>query len=213
MKIAIAVFLALVCLQSGCSWMTDLDTSREPQRRLCGWKLANKLNSVCKGVYNKPGPMSNSLYYRHRRAKTRPRIGEFSASLPRTTDSRQSPRGDAGLWDLSYPPNPSSFSPNPPNHESFPPNRPNPQFFPRNPASYPPSPSPGRDPRPRPSATDAFDQLLLHNALLSSGVPFPFLTEAEASQMLKEAPRRKRGLSAECCRKACSVSELVDYCY
>nr|XP_027231326.1 protein enabled homolog [Penaeus vannamei] len=201
MKIAIAVFLALVCLQSGCSWMTDLDTSREPQRRLCGWKLANKLNSVCKGVYNKPGPMSNSLYYRHRRAKTRPRIGDFSASLPRTTDSRQSPRGDAGLWDLSYPPNPPPSPPTPPTTSPSPLTAPTP-------SSSPPQPR-----APPPSATDAFDQLLLHNALLSSGVPFPFLTEAEASQMLKEAPRRKRGLSAECCRKACSVSELVDYCY
>ncbi|XP_063602522.1 LIRP-like [Penaeus indicus] len=174
MKIALAVLLALVCLQSGWSWMADLDANREPQRRLCGWKLANKLNSVCKGVYNKPGPMSNSLYYRHRRGKTRPQAGGFAASLPQARES------------LSYPPNPES---------------------------YPPNLKPGQDPRTRPSATDAFDLIILRNALLSSGVPFPFLTEAEASQVLKEAPRRKRGLSAECCRKACSVSELVDYCY
>ncbi|XP_037772363.1 LIRP-like [Penaeus monodon] len=172
MKIAIAILLALVCAHSGWSWMTDLDANREPQRRLCGWKLANKLNSVCKGVYNKPGPMSNSLYYRHRRGKTRPYVGGFTASLPQAREA------------LPYPPNPE-----------------------------PSPPSPGQDPRTRPSPTDAFDQAILRNALLSSGVPFPFLTEAQASQVLREAPRRKRGLSAECCRKACSVSELVDYCY
>ncbi|XP_047502668.1 uncharacterized protein LOC125048157 [Penaeus chinensis] len=193
MKIALAVVLGLVCLQSGWSWMADLDANREPQRRLCGWKLANKLNSVCKGVYNKPGPMSNSLYYRHRRGKTRPRVGGFAASLPQARES--------------FPFPPEAY---PPNLEAYPPNL---EAYPPNPEAYPPSTPPGQDPRTRPSATDAFDRILLHNALLSSGVPFPFLTEAEASQVLQEAPRRKRGLSAECCRKACSVSELVDYCY
>nr|XP_053657233.1 LOW QUALITY PROTEIN: insulin-like [Cherax quadricarinatus] len=41
----------------------------------------------------------------------------------------------------------------------------------------------------------------------------PFLTKMEALQMLRNRPRPKRGLSAECCQKVCSVLELVGYCY
>ena len=35
----------------------------EGERRLCGWKLANELNRVCKGVYNKPTASTNALFY------------------------------------------------------------------------------------------------------------------------------------------------------
>lgn len=48
---------------------------------------------------------------------------------------------------------------------------------------------------------------------LSEGQRLPFLTGAEASRVIGGSPRVKRGLSAECCRKACSVSELAGYCY
>lgn len=46
---------------------TDEALEGEPKRRLCGWRLANKLNRVCKGVYNKPDADSNLLFYRGRR--------------------------------------------------------------------------------------------------------------------------------------------------
>nr|BDA99486.1 insulin-like peptide 2 [Penaeus japonicus] len=198
MKIAVAVLLLLVCLQSGCSWMTDLDAPKEPQRRLCGWKLANKLNSVCKGVYNKPGPMSNSLYYRHRRGKTRPVSQDLTAPRSQTRVPFLLDPYSAGLKDdLSQ----AGLK------DDIPREGLNDDLLRAGPSTH------RGQPQQEASRTDAFDQILLRNAFLSSGVPFPFLTEVEAAQVFREAPRRKRGLSAECCRKACSVSELVDYCY
>ncbi|XP_063881640.1 LIRP-like [Scylla paramamosain] len=131
---------------------------REGERRLCGWRLANELNRVCKGVYNMPTVSSNALFYLKGRGGKRVDLWPVGRELqfPSWT---QAPVDDLRAGQLSEP-------------------------------------------------------RLLHRPVSSSEYQrLPLLTGAEASQVVGGSPRVKRGLSAECCRKACSVSELAGYCY
>ncbi|XP_071528842.1 uncharacterized protein [Panulirus ornatus] len=193
--VALVVVAAVVAkLGSGRDSQSSFPVSEaeeEPQRRLCGWRLANKLNKVCKGIYNKPGSTRNLYYYyRDRRA------GGGSEPVPPPDESLAAP---AAAKVLRYRP----LSP--------------------------------RD-LLQPYTSDVIDswddEVRSSGAIFKPRVPqellrqstqyqdggsesgqLPFLTEMEASQVVRTRQPSKRGLSAECCRKVCTVSELVGYCY
>ncbi|XP_050701282.1 LIRP-like isoform X2 [Eriocheir sinensis] len=133
---------------------------REAERRLCGWKLANELNRVCKGVYNKPTVSTNALFYRRER-------GEGSVDFEDPVD----------VWPLMMELDFSPWTPAPPDVVR-------------------------RGVLPGPPVVAASENQRL-----------PFLSGPQASQVVGRSRRVKRGLSAECCRKACTVSELAGYCY
>ncbi|XP_064089882.1 LIRP-like [Macrobrachium nipponense] len=139
----------------------------KPLRRLCGWRLANKLNQVCKGIYNKPTVTNNDLFYRSMRGGG-PLYYEFRPKTPEVSDDFRYhfPKTDDSYYYYYY--------------------------------------SGGRE-------TDD-GGLPPGGYALEGQERSPFLSKQEASQMFKAHPRSKRGLSAECCRKACRVSELMGYC-
>nr|XP_045608297.1 uncharacterized protein LOC123764477 [Procambarus clarkii]XP_045608298.1 uncharacterized protein LOC123764477 [Procambarus clarkii]XP_045608299.1 uncharacterized protein LOC123764477 [Procambarus clarkii] len=192
--VVVVVVVALLDLGSSGASQDTYTTSHpegEPGRRLCGWRLANKLNRVCKGVYNNPRSTNNYLYYRGRRVDER-RTPEQPANelldvLPDELVDMRGPR-------LRLP---QPTVPGPPYVSR------GPAYVSRDPAYVsrgPPYVSRGPHPPPPPGEQD-------------SGAQRAFLTLKEAAQMLKTQPRHKRGLSAECCQKVCTVSELVGYCY
>ncbi|XP_042229211.1 uncharacterized protein LOC121871134 [Homarus americanus] len=183
--IAVVVVVVLELGSSRASRRTYPTSEEEPRRRLCGWRLANKLNLVCKGVYNNPGSTGNYLFYRSRRD------GESEPGLPpeKYLDLLADPEEERGLRH-HYLTSSQQASEDTPSEENEAPG----SFF----GSLSPQDLPHQ------SAVQEDE---------ASSVHFPFLTEEEASQMVRVRPRSKRGLSAECCRKVCTVSELVGYCY
>ncbi|XP_066974190.1 LIRP-like [Macrobrachium rosenbergii] len=147
---------------------SDLGEEEKPLRRLCGWRLANKLNQVCKGIYNKPTVTNNDLFYRSvRGGGSLYDFGPQTPEISRDDDFRYHfPMTDDSYYYYYY------------YHSG------------------------GRESDVLPSGGYA----------LEGKESPPFLSKQEASQMFKAHPRSKRGLSAECCRKACRVSELMGYC-
>ncbi|XP_068218460.1 LIRP-like [Palaemon carinicauda] len=152
-------------MASSLAQVSDLAAEEKPMIRLCGWRLANKLNQVCKGIYNKPSVTNNDLFYRSMRGES------FS---PVFSSGRRVP------LEISN----DNFKYLLPTAEDY-------NYY-----------LEGR----------GNDGISPEGYVSKEKERFPFLSRKEASQMFLSHPRSKRGLSAECCRKACRISELMGYC-
>ncbi|XP_045115195.1 LOW QUALITY PROTEIN: LIRP-like [Portunus trituberculatus] len=166
MKVVVLLLVVVTAMQTGRvrgspRTLPEGGLVKQGERRLCGWRLANELNRVCKGVYNVPTVSTNALFYLKGRGGKRVDLWPVGGREQQFPSRTHAPADDLRASHLSEP-----------------------HLFQR-PADRPP--------------------------VSASGC---LLTGAEASQVVVgRSPRVKRGLSAECCRKACSVSELAGYCY
>ncbi|KAK7076852.1 hypothetical protein SK128_005562 [Halocaridina rubra] len=201
----------------------------KPLRRLCGWRLANKLYQVCKGIYNKPASTANELFYRSLRDQQQYAFQTHSKE-PRNLDEEQ--RLGTTYKKLRFSGRKLEQNGKTEGTESSPADSKNQKgsvdslsnaepteghtrgtvyenFSPAEKIQFDNSPT---VPANQKRFGDTFINEALRHSILSEGGHLPFFTYYDASRMFKGQSRYKRGLSAECCRKTCQISELMGYC-
>ncbi|KAK8738033.1 hypothetical protein OTU49_004362, partial [Cherax quadricarinatus] len=174
--VGVVVWLVLGSTGSHPSNYPNSELELEPRRRLCGWRLANKLNSVCKGVYNKPQYADNLLYYRGRRVGGKTGLQQQPEALKELFSDDVIVMASRGHSTSTPPVLPivSTDTAEQDNREL--------EDLLNMQLSQDPSQSASRENE-------------------DSKTHLPFLTKMEALQMVRNRPRPKRGLSAECCQK------------